>query len=298
MKELRRFFAHVVATFIPNKRVAHNVKNIIQYGVIRRMREVCNLRAKELKSDKYKYDLSIVAIMKNEGPYLKEWIEFHKLVGVQKFYLYDNGSTDETKAILKPYIKSGLVDYTFFPGEKMQLPAYNDCIEKHKNETKWLAVIDLDEFIVPVKCDNIMDFLKQQSDTIAQFVVPWIIFGSDGHMTKPDNLVIESYTKRARHSWLYKSIINPRLVLKMSCHEHDVAGRTVSVRSSVLRVHHYHCKSWEEYKLKAMRGDAWDGADAGVKKYQEQCFKRHDLNDIADNAAARFAPIIKRNINR
>ena len=32
--------------------------------------------------------LSIVAISKNEAPYIKEWIEYHKLVGVERFYFY------------------------------------------------------------------------------------------------------------------------------------------------------------------------------------------------------------------
>jgi hypothetical protein len=252
------------------------------------------MRANEYKPVKYKHDLAIVAIMKNEGLYLKEWIDFHKLVGVGKFYLYDNGSTDCTKDVLAPYIESGLVDYTFFPGEKMQSAAYEDCVRKHKNETKWLAVIDLDEFIVPTEQDNIVDVLDSFSRKPAQFIVPWIIFGSNGHIEKPEGFVIQNYTKRAKRSWLYKSIINPRLVHKMECHEHVVAGRTICVRASMLRIHHYHCKSWEEYKLKALRGDAWNGADAGVKKYQQACFKEHDLNDVQDNTALRFVDLLKR----
>ena len=36
------------------------------------------------------YDLSVCAIFKDEASYLKEWIEYHKLVGVQHFYLYEN----------------------------------------------------------------------------------------------------------------------------------------------------------------------------------------------------------------
>ena len=33
--------------------------------------------------------LSICAVYRDEGPYLREWIEFHRLVGVERFYLYD-----------------------------------------------------------------------------------------------------------------------------------------------------------------------------------------------------------------
>ena len=42
-----------------------------------------------------KYKVSICAIFKNEAKYLREWIEFHKIVGVEHFYLYNNFSTDD-----------------------------------------------------------------------------------------------------------------------------------------------------------------------------------------------------------
>lgn len=35
--------------------------------------------------------LPICAIFKEEAPYLPEWIEFHRLMGVERFFLYDNG---------------------------------------------------------------------------------------------------------------------------------------------------------------------------------------------------------------
>lgn len=292
LKNLRRLFGHVVSGFIPDKYTARRVRANIEYGIFRKIKESRILRRKEKKS-KYKYNLAIVAIMKNEGAYIKEWIDFHRIVGVEKFYLYDNDSTDDTRKILNKYIKAGIVDYTFYPGEKRQLPAYNDCIAKHKNETKWLAVIDLDEYLVPVVYDSVPEFLNTLDKSVAQVIIPWVVFGSNGHETKPDGLVLESYTKRARHSWLYKAIINPRLVFHMGCHEHNVAGRTISVNKSKIRVHHYHCKSWEEYKHKAMRGDAWDGANAGMQKYQRECFKKHDLNDVVDKSALRFVEKLK-----
>lgn len=297
MSKLRNLTAHIVGFFIPNKYRAHHVRHIIRYGIMRKIRESRELQSHEFKPGKYKYNLAIVAIMKNEGAYLQEWIEFHKLIGVEKFYLYDNESDDDTRKTLEPYIKSGVVDYTFFPGQKMQLPAYKDCIARHKNETKWLAVIDLDEYIVPTHMNSILPILAEQKPNVAQLIIPWVIFGSNGHVDKPNGGVLENYTKRARHSWLYKAIINPRLVVSMGCHEHNVGGRTVSMPQSKVRIHHYHCKSWAEYKLKAARGDAWNGMDAGQQKYQRACFAEHDLNDVVDTTALRFVHKIARNIN-
>ena len=46
--------------------------------------------------------LAICAVYRNEAPYLREWIEFHRLVGVERFFLYNNRSTDTTWAYYSP----------------------------------------------------------------------------------------------------------------------------------------------------------------------------------------------------
>ena len=149
------------------------------------------------KYDNPKVYLSIVAILKNEAPYIKEWIEYHKLVGVERFYFYDNGSTDNTREILNPYIKDGTVVYNYIEGKCLQNPAYADAIVKYKNETRWLAIIDLDEFIVPIEKDNIQDFLKDYEKYPA-VGINWVMFDSNGHQTRPlsgGGLVTANYTR-------------------------------------------------------------------------------------------------------
>jgi len=231
--------------------------------------------------------------MKDEGPYLREWIEFHRVVGVEKFYLYDNGSSDNTRRILAPYIRAGIVEYTFFPGEKMQLPAYADAIARHKMDTQWIAFVDLDEFIIPKSRARITEILDAIPDKVSQVVIDWAIFGSNGHEKKPRGTVIENYTMRARRSWLYKSIVNPRMVFSVGCHEHDIAGRTRHISKKVAQINHYHCKSWAEYQKRATRGDAFDGAAAGMNKYQRACFDRHNKNEVYDDAAIKFLPAVR-----
>ena len=48
--------------------------------------------------------LSICAIYRDEAPYLAEWIEFHRLVGVERFFLYDHMSQDHHLEVLAPYL--------------------------------------------------------------------------------------------------------------------------------------------------------------------------------------------------
>ena len=61
------------------------------------------------------YDLAVTAILKDEGHYLKEWLDYHLLAGVDHFYLYNNDSTDNQAEVAAPYVKAGLVDYFFLP---------------------------------------------------------------------------------------------------------------------------------------------------------------------------------------
>src|SRR5271167_2905681 len=86
------------------------------------------------KKPHYKYDLSACMIFRDEAPCLKEWIEFHVLLGVEHFYLYNNLSQDNYKEVLQPYVNSGIVELIEWNQEShnvgewdaIQVAAYND----------------------------------------------------------------------------------------------------------------------------------------------------------------------------
>ena len=99
--------------------------------------------------DLFLHDLAIVAIMKNEGHYLKEWLDYHLTAGVDHFYLYDNESTDNQAEVAKPYVEAGLVGYFPFPGKNMQMFAWNKAVKEFKFQCRYMAFIDADEFIFP-----------------------------------------------------------------------------------------------------------------------------------------------------
>ena len=85
--------------------------------------------------------LSICAVYRDEAPYLAEWIEFHRLVGFERFYLYDNGSSDWHREVLDPYVDEGIVLVHDWPEPLLpdgQRKAYNHCFEHHGDETRWI----------------------------------------------------------------------------------------------------------------------------------------------------------------
>mgnify|MGYP002522247983 CR=1 FL=1 len=42
-----------------------------------------------------KYRISICGIFKNESRFLKEWMEYYVMIGVDHFYMYNNNSEDD-----------------------------------------------------------------------------------------------------------------------------------------------------------------------------------------------------------
>lgn len=88
--------------------------------------------AEENRKTAKEYTVAVCAIFKNESVFLKEWLEYHLLIGVEHFYLYNNFSEDNYQDILAPYIEKGQVTLTEWPVQFGQLPAYKDCFQKQK----------------------------------------------------------------------------------------------------------------------------------------------------------------------
>lgn len=253
--------------------------------------------------------LSIVAIVKNEGLYIAEWIEYHIIVGVNKFYIYDNDSNDNLKDILRPYIEKNIVEYIYYPGKAKQVPAYNDAIRRFRMQTYWMATIDIDEFIVPISTQTIPEFLQDFEDD-SGIEINWMIYGSNGQKFRTNELVIERFTKHAFHNYdknrHIKTIFNPRSVWVAGVHEAKYfKGKGVNIhkkenkkyflnREPVLdkiRINHYFTKSEAEYLIKMKRGDATGNDHLSMKHFLSQ-----DKNDIEDHIMDKYIPIIKKNL--
>jgi len=290
---MNKVLAEIIAGIIPHKMTRNRWRGILRYGLW----NAWKLKRK-LKHDytQPKFYLAVCAIAKNEGPYFQEWIEWHLKQGVEKFYVYDNESTDCTREVLEPYIRSGIVDYVFFPGTKRQLAAYDDCFERHRTEARWIAVIDLDEFIVPILDRTIPGFL-QRMENFSAVEINWLVYGSGGAKKKAPGGVMERFRKHSlpghKLNTHVKSIVDPRRVCSMiGCHEAArISGHSADSHGNplkkgfrdrkpqqdVIRINHYAVKSYEEFLCKRARGRARINT---LREYGY--FNQYDLNDIEE----------------
>lgn len=270
----------------------HRWRGILRYGLIK------SLKVKMLGN--YPHPpanyLAICAIAKNEGQYFKEWLDWHISQGVDKFYIYDNDSSDNTREVLSLYIRQGIVEYTSFPGRQCQMPAYDDCITRHRLDSRWIAFLDIDEFVIPVKDDSFRQFMRRMEDYPA-VEINWLVYGSGGATKQEPGDVMQRFRYHSlpenpvnRH---VKTIIDPRRVVAMTS-PHDAAcvtglpadshGDTISAsykhrepQHDVIRINHYAVKSREEY----LRRKSGDNLLKNPPDW-EKLFVTNDLNDIED----------------
>ena len=255
-----------------------------------------------------KCKLSICAIMKDEGPYLEEWLEFHKLVGVERFYLYDNNSTDNTQNILQFYIQKGEVIYYYWPHKPGQVSAYTHCLKNHKYDSEWRAFIDLDEFLFPTAADKITDIIDEFSD-VSALGVNWLNFGTSGHEKKPEGLQIENFIRRAKKSFgpnkHIKCILRPEKTLRplnphqfvfsqgqvVTENKQPINGPISSTHSiKKIRINHYTTRSKEESMKKMMRGRATKNEQRPWSHFES---KDKIFNEVEDLTIQRFVPRLK-----
>jgi len=271
--------------------------------------------------------LAIAAIVKNEAPYILEWVAYHRVVGIDTFFIADNGSDDGTTQLLSELDRAGIVIHIPFPGKQgqaPQLPAYAEIMRRHRNDADWFAFIDADEFLFPTDGEvsvrpTIAD-LAQIPD-LGAIAINWACFGSNGHEKQTDDLVIERFSTRAEQdlhpNHHYKSIVRssawlgnhgtPHLfVLKAGyrlfqtdrqpVEDHPKVGPGLSRRVcwDRLRLNHYVVKSRQEFfERKGPKGRATVVGQTKGGGY----FAIHDRNEIADSMPGQLLVATKAEIS-
>ena len=233
--------------------------------------------------------LAAVVMIRGENDYLREWLEFNRLMGVQHVFVYhnDNGTEPDTEELLRPYVDDRIVTYVPWPdipGTRQhwtdlklvstQQLAYGHCTLSYGDRFDWLLKIDVDEFAFPTSREmgSLADVLRSlEGRDVMSVVVNRTEYGSNGHTSKPTGLVIESYTRRAdryfsedvdtkavgrsrflSRDW-YSNAFDFRCRLGPKLLEKTVGTpRTIAgpEANELLTINHYQVKSLEEYRRK------------------------------------------------
>lgn len=270
---------------------------------------------KVVLKDHYKYDLAITATIQNEAPYLKEWIEYHKMLGAQHFYIFNNASQDNIAEVLQPYLASGLVDLLYEPQiakgvqewSQLQGALFDKAISLAKGEAKWLALLDMDEFLVPLQKDNLVDFLADYED-YPGLVVNWQMFGTSGVKKIPsDKLMIEMLVMKAPplsdENHHIKSIVRPEYVKEAHLHiaaykkpyqpvNSDKEPLANKERQKIvvdkIQLNHYWTRDEDFfYTVKLAHRAAWESKETSEAR-------KNALSQVRDHSMDRFVEPLKK----
>lgn len=258
-----------------------------------------------------RYRIAICASLKDEADDLEEWIAYHAAIGVEAFYLYDNASTDATPQILSKLAQRYCIHHRSVPHQPGQLLAFQHFIEFHRLDAEWAAFVDGDEFINPARTGDLQAVLKRNAANAA-IAMNWANFGSSGHLSKPEKLCIEAYTRRAPDedsgNLMIKGIVRPhRVVRYLNPHcmvvfgrygdglgrpVYPVAQRLAPVCFDAIQVNHYAVKSREQAERKLKRGNPVH--ESSPHKYRTRAYlEKFDRNDVEDISILKFAPAVR-----
>lgn len=95
---------------------------------------------------------AIVTTMKNEGPFILEWLAYHRAIGVRDFLVYTNDCTDGTDAFFDLLQEKGIVRHRDNPFREMGLKPQHAALQAAENEeviraADWIICMDVDEYI-------------------------------------------------------------------------------------------------------------------------------------------------------
>jgi hypothetical protein len=145
----------------------------------------------------------IVTAMKNEAPFILEWIAYNRLIGVDHFLVYTNDCTDTTVALLDRLATLGIVtrrDNPCVAGGKVkpQHAALRDAVRQPVyRQADWVVTIDLDEFIAIHVGDGTLDDLFAACNHPNAISLTWRFFGNGGVTRFEDRPIVAQFTRCA-----------------------------------------------------------------------------------------------------
>ncbi|KAM8934327.1 glycosyltransferase family 92 protein C33H5.2-like [Pelodytes ibericus] len=243
--------------------------------------EVRNMGSKHDPPSKFAYDfiLCISALFGSYNNVLQfiESMEMYQMLGVQKVVIYHTDSSPAMNKVLAYYKGRNFLDliswpitsflnvssgwhYPEHPGDLHyygQTAALNDCIYRHMYTSKYIALNDIDEIILPVNLTDwseMMERLIQEKPAASVFVFenhlfPATLEDKQNPLTPAEwnsvpGVNIIQHVKREPNQPTEinpsKMIVNPRDVVRTSVHVPlDFIGEQYNVPQDIAKLCHY-----------------------------------------------------------
>jgi len=183
----------------------------------------------------------LFSAVKNEGPFLIEWIAYHKAIGFDTILIVSNDSDDGTTELLDALDAAGEVDHIHHSVGSDESPQGKAARAANESgvirEGDWLIWLDADEFLNIHRGDGKVDDLILALGQALGVLIPWRIFGDGGNDVFSGRFVSKSFDKAADRDFPGNKIIK-------TFYRHSV-GKT---RLSEIANHRPHLRKWKHFK--------------------------------------------------
>jgi glycosyltransferase involved in cell wall biosynthesis len=253
---------------------------------------------------------TVCLIVKNEAPYLIEWLAHYLCLGFDQILVYDNESSDGTAGVVEACARVDsriiLRSWPDKPGRIPQASAYMDAVAT--TQTEWVACFDADEFLVLHEDASIGAYLSRFGDDAGAVAINWLLFGSGGEELFRDEWQAVRFracadNRRDSKNGVFKSIVRRKDAMGFVGHRFKLsrghyvddagqvanmisASRTASISHRFAQLNHYVVRSRAEFDDKRARGNPARPAGHRDKyAYRNDAFWRdHDTNQRSDAA--------------
>jgi hypothetical protein len=174
---------------------------------------------------------TIVTTMKNEGPFIVEWLAYHRAIGVTGFLVYTNDCDDGTDTFFDLLQAKGIVQHRDNKFREMDLKPQHAALQMAEDEplmqeADWLICMDVDEFInIKVGDGRLSDLFAAVPDA-NMISCTWRLFGNSDRHDFADEFTIgqfdrcaEEYSPKPHQAWGFKTLFrNNGIFKKMGVH--------------------------------------------------------------------------------
>lgn len=260
---------------------------------------------------------TLVAMVKDERPYLVEWVAYHRLIGFDKIRVYSNDCTDGTVELLERMQAAGLIEHKIWPSAPGALPQHSAYVDAFRScETDWFMALDADEFLNLAAVDYVGDFVAGMPDDAAAVAICWRIFGSGGQLWRGPQPVTQRFTwaapvdhhlnRRVKCLLRVSAVETPGIHNALLKHGHFVLangepyklhrGSFALPRYEAAQVNHYCVRSRQEFEDKINRGHSNLPAEHPDKitSRPPSFFDEHDRNEERDTSILRHSAELRR----
>lgn len=173
----------------------------------------------------------IVSTMKNEGPFILEWIAYHRAIGFDDFIIYTNDCTDGTDTMLMLLQAKGILQHRENPFRTSDLKPQHAALQAAEDEdlikdATWVACIDVDEFVNIKTGDGTLDALFAAVPDANMISMTWRLFGnadihdySDTPITEQFRRCAPELVRKPHQAWGFKTLFrNVGIFNKLGVH--------------------------------------------------------------------------------